>query len=964
MEHIDLQKLPDIASKEAYGLHLGNFKEKHPALTPYLKEKGVAEVSRVIFGNSPYLSDLICRYPEFYLRLFDVGFEECLEEIVDRLRELQPKSKDELMQILRVEKQKASLLIAITEITGIWPIAFTTEQLSLFADMCIFKSCEFLLRDYHEKQFIKLKDVDNPVIASGLVIIALGKLGSFELNYSSDIDLAIYYEDDKLEYLGRKTLAQFYIELAQELVKILHERTRDGYVFRVDMRLRPDPAANPLAVSLKKAEKYYFTVGQNWERAAFIKNRFICGDKRSGATFNEFMKRNVWRKSLDFETVEDIHSIKRQIDTKQGVHPDSLYGYNVKLGRGGIREIEFFAQTQQLIWGGRKHDLRERRTIDALYALVREDEVKQEVADDLVEAYTFFRMVEHRLQMVNDEQTHTLPKDKEGMESIAIFCGYKNSKEFLNALHERISKVQSHYARLFENSASLASDLPQAQGSLIFTGTENHPDTLETLEKIGFAEPERVSDIVRGWHHGRIPVTTKKRARAELTKLMPFLFGAFSKASSPAESFIRFDEFLSKLPDNSQIFALLLQNPNVLTLLAEVFGGYPEVADTLNRNPALLEYVVTAEFYNKLPEIERLQTNIDKELKHSGGSVEASIEAIKSWTNDRKFRIGIQLVRDRIKAEQVFLGLSSIAEVVLRTTVKVVTEDFEKEFGKPEGGKLAVMALGKFGSRELTFKSDLDVVFIYDFKKETAKLSASSYYIKLAGRIISAMSSITEGGRMYEVDARLRPLGEKGPLAVSVKSFDEYYNPDKEGSAWIYEYMALTRARVIAQDKKFEKKLQDMVKQKLQYKWKSATLHKEAGYILKKYHETKKQTNALDIKHPKGGLFDLEFMVRFLQLKNLHAKPELYGQSTRGAIEALHKEKVISKKDHGTISSAFILFKEAQNLIRITSEEEITPYMEKLLCEVLGFKKPSELYATLEKTKSGILGLIEKYLEN
>ena len=961
-EKIEAKNIPLPAQERLVSLHAERFTEKNPGLALKVNEAPYKDLTTSIFGNSPYLSDIIIKNAEFYFSLLDDGFEDNFDKLIDDIAGQHFESEADIMRSLREQKQKASLLIAITEITKLWDIDTTTKKLSLFADHCTFKACEFMLKDAHEKQIIKLKDPEKPMTGSGLVVIALGKLGSNELNYSSDIDLAIYYEDDKLEYLGRKSLAQFYIEFAQGLTKILSERTRDGYVFRVDMRLRPDPGSNPLAVGLKKAEKYYFTVGQNWERAAFIKNRFICGDKRSGATFNEFMKRNVWRKSLDFETIEDIHSIKRQINTKQGMHPNDLYGYNVKLGSGGIREIEFYAQTQQLIWGGRKILLRERKTSDALYALVEEGEVKKEVADELIDALVFYRMVEHRLQMVNDEQTHTLPTEKEEMQNIAVFCGFKDSEKFLKLLLEKISIVRKHYIKLFETSPSLASDLPEASGSLIFTGTENHPDTIDTLSKMGFEEPNRVSDIVRGWHHGRIPVTTKKRARAELTKLMPFLFTAFAKSSKPDESFIRFDEFLSKLPESSQIFSLLYMNPNILSLLAEIFGGYPEIAQSLSRNPSLIEYIVVSEFYNTLPDIERLEKNLERELMDAKADLDTSMEIIKAWAEDRKFRIGIQLVRDKIPAEQVFHGLSNIAETVLRATMKLLDKDMGKELSKIDGGKFAVLAYGKLGSHELTFNSDLDLVFVYDFKKESGNISASTLYIKYAGRLISLLSTVTEKGKLYEVDARLRPLGEKGPLAINIKSFDEYYNPGKEGSAWVYEYIALTRARAIALDETFEKKVQKMIKSKFAFKWNDKTLHKEASFVYEKFRASKKQKNELDIKNAEGGLFELEFMVRFLQLEYLSKFPKLYDVSTSKTIEQLHKNKVLNAAEFQKIKAAYSLYKEVQNILRITSETSVTNYTENLLCKTLGLKNSKELYKKLESTKKDIKNLFGKFV--
>jgi glutamate-ammonia-ligase adenylyltransferase len=961
-EKFDLKKIPAASSAAAAALHLEKFVEKNPQFKDINKNPVINQITDAIFGNSPFLSEIIIRNAQFYISLFESGFERSFKELMSEVKNFVAEDEESLMRFLREKRNKTSLLIAIAEITELWNIEETTQKLSEFADLVVNKTCEYILLDAHNKQVIELKDPKKPFADSGLVVISLGKLGSNELNYSSDIDLAIYYEDDKLQYKGRKTLAQFYIELAQALTKILSERTKDGYVFRVDMRLRPDPGANPLAVSLAKAEKYYFTVGQNWERAAFTRYRFICGDENSGKIFSDFMGRNVWRISLDFETIEDIHSIKRQIDTRQGLHPDNLYGYNVKLGKGGIREVEFFCQTQQLIWGGRKPKLRFGKITDALYALAKEGEIKQKVADEMEDAYLFFRMVEHRLQMVNDEQTHTLPESKEEMESIAIFCGFKNSKEFLKVLHSKMSNVRKNYSKLFETSPSLASELPEASGSLIFTGTENHPDTLDTLGKMGFADPGRVSDIVRGWHHGRYEVTQKKRARAELTKLMPHLFVAFAKSPNPDTAFSHFDEFLSKLPETSQIFSLLYIKPNVLELLAEVFGGYPEIASTLSKNPHLIEYVIEPDFHKNLPGPGALHKELGNKIKNIKNDEGKLLEVISSWANERKFRIGVQLINNNITTEKIFLNLTSIAEVVLRTVIEIAKRSIEKEYGKIEGGKFGVLCFGKFGSKELTFSSDLDIIFVYDFKKEPKNISVSSYYIKLARKIVALLSSVTSAGSLYEADTRLRPAGESGPLATYIKSLEEYYTPQKESSAWIYEYMALTRARSISLNDAFEKDLQKLVKEKLKYKWDEAVLLKEAKYIHEKYSRYKKVKNILDIKNSEGGLFDLEFLIRFLQLKNLGKYPQIYGYSTSATIEKLHKVMAITAGEYKTIKSAYATYKDVQNILRITSETNILSYTEKILCRTLEIDSAPELYKKLDDTRQQVKKLFEKHM--
>ncbi len=962
--------LPNPANQDLLKLNFGEL-EKSVSAKPELKQKLFSEVSKKIltsvFGNSPYLSSVILSFPEFFIEIIESGFENAFRKLVGEINAISLENKEKLYSDLRLYKRKFGLLIALGEITHEMSGAEAMEKLSQFADICVELSSKYLLLKFHNAKIIKLKNEVNPFEGSGLVVIAIGKLGSYELNYSSDIDISVFYEDNKIEYLGRKTPQQFYIEFAQELTDILSRRTSDGYVFRVDMRLRPDPASNPLAVSLEKAEKYYFTVGQNWERAAMIKARLICGDVESNAEFFSFMDKNVWRKSLDFETIEDIHSIKRQIDTRQGMHPDNLYGYNLKIGRGGIREIEFYVQTQQLIWGGRKPILREKKTVSVLYILLELGEIKKETADELADAYNFLRKVEHRLQMINDEQTHKLPNTRDKMEALAIFCNFDDEKEFVNELLLKIETVRSHYSKLFETSPSLASDLPDAIGSLIFTGAENHPDTIETLSKMGFYDANMVSDIVRGWHHGRYNCTMKKRSRAVLTKLMPAIISTFAKSPDPDMAFIRFDKFLSRLPEGSQIFSMLYVNPSIMELLAEVMGGYPEIAENLSRNTALLDYVLAPEFYDTLPDLEDLEDKLQNHIANIE-SLDEIIEAVKDWANDRKFRVGVQFIKNELSSEDLFLALSNIAEAVIKTLIKEVGKDFERIYGKTTGGKFACIVLGKFGSRELTFQSDLDIFFIYDFSEEeefNSNIDAATYYIRLANKIVFALSAITRTGRLYEVDLRLRPLGESGPIATSFKTFDEYYNPNKkEGSAWVWEYMTLTRARVISVNEDFQSDVSNLITKKLTHKWDSDFLQKEAGFIYKKFreHRNKKKTGKLDVKNSTGGIFDLEFMLRFLQLKNMFEYPDIYSPSTVQAIKSLGEKNVINDQELQELQKAFNLLTNVQNILRITSESKVTGYTEDVLCKITSSQNMLDLNKKLEFAMTTVKNLFNKYL--
>ena len=874
-----------------------------------------------IFGNSPYLSKIITDEIEFFQDFYKNGLDEGYLKLINQLEKdtEQASSQQEIMTILRREKRKLSLLVAMAEITEIWDFNKVTESLSNFAEICVKSTCDFLLKNAAKKGDLEINDLENPQNESGLVVLAMGKFGSNELNYSSDIDLIIFYDIERAKYTGRQSLKHFYINFTHELAKIINERTKDGYVFRVDLRLRPDPGSNPAAVSLQSAEIYYENLGQNWERAAMIKVRPVAGDPVSCERFMKFIGTYVWRRALDFESVQDIHSIKRQIDSRQAVHSESLYGYNVKLGRGGIREIEFFAQTQQLIWGGRRPVLREIKTCDALNSLVSSGELDEKTCEEMCDAYLFHRKIEHRLQMINDNQTHCLPETKEAMNELAAFMGYENADDFVMELIGTITTVKDHYAMLFNEEESLAATSSFEGGSLVFTGAENDPETLKTLEKMGFSNCEKISEAIRGWHHGRYRATRTKRARELLTKLKPALLTALCKTSYPDDAFKNIDEFLKKLPAGIQIFSLFYSNPKLLDIIAEIMGGYPHLATLLSRKPALLDYVLAPEFYESLPDTDRLKATLERSLGFAE-DMQDILEITRSWTHERIFRIGIQLIKRSIEQEEANKNLSEIAEASASALFDYVTRDFEEKYGKISGSNFAILALGKLGGKELTFESDLDLVFIYDapdnspFSDGHKQLSPSEYFTRLSRRFVSSVSSLTKEGRLYEIDLRLRPSGNDGPTAASLKAFEQYYEKD----AWPWEYLALTRGRVIASSSNdFSRYIEKSIGLILSKKHDRELLIENIALMRQKAMDKYGATYELNVKYHDGGLLDLEYISQFLQLTHSKISNLILDQNTKQAFKKLHENKIINDNDFNILTEAIVLYTKLIGNVRL-----------------------------------------------
>lgn len=538
------------------------------------------------FALSPFLRDTGDSRPAILEELLSTELTVFLSERVRRARDAWKPNEGgaalpdtEIMARLRRAKRELAFAVALADLSRHFDGRETTRWLSEFAGAAVSATIDHLLLSAHESGKLKVKDVANPSAGSGVVVLGMGKLGAFELNYSSDIDLVVFYDPQSGIIVDRDDASETFGRLLRRLIRILQERSGDGYVFRTDLRLRPDPGSTPLAIPVEAAMLYYESRGQNWERAAFIKARPVAGDIEAGEHFLKDLVPFVFRKYLDYAAIADIHSIKRQIHAHKGHGEIAVKGHNIKLGRGGIREIEFFVQTQQLIAGGRMPDLRQRATEPMLRALVKAGWIDEETADELVEAYWFLRDVEHRIQMVRDEQTHVLPETEAELKRIAYMLGFEDTAAFSKALSRVLKTVERRYAQLFEQEAKLSTET----GNLVFTGQRDDPDTLETLKKLGFQRPSDISHTIRTWHYGRYRATQSVEARERLTELTPELLRVFGESRRADEALLRFDNFISGLPAGIQLFSLLGNNPGLLSLIVNVMSSAQGLPKSLPR---------------------------------------------------------------------------------------------------------------------------------------------------------------------------------------------------------------------------------------------------------------------------------------------------------------------------------------------------------------------------------------------
>ena len=922
-----------------------------------------------LFACSPYLTRLLLRDQIVAARILIGGPSAVLDQVMAGLDALDPITSKtaELMTALRAAKRHAALAIAVADTLGAWDLEPVVLGLSDLADRAIAISWRHALADQHRRGKLPGADPTDPLLESGLICLAMGKLGARELNYSSDIDLVVFYDDESPLYREVDELQRAFVQATRLVVKLLEERTADGYVFRTDLRLRPDAGATPLAVSTSAAENYYESLGQNWERAAYIRARPVGCDMAAAAQFLERMRPFIWRRHLDFAAIRDIHAIKRQIVAHRGGAEIAVEGHNLKLGRGGIREIEFFVQTQQLIWGGRDAHLREPRTADAMNALVAAGRVEPGVAEVLMEAYAYLRRIEHRLQMVADAQTHDMPDTAEGMSRIAGFLGLAKVDDLRRDLLSHLSIVAEHYGALFEEDAPLTA-LGEVDGSLVFTGVENDPETLRTLERMGFADPAAVSERIRVWHHGRYRATRSERARQLLTDLGPALLTAFAATAQPDDAFRRFDRFLEAVPAGVQLFSLILANPPLLGVIADIMGMAPTLAAHLGMNPALFEGVLTHDIAVGLPGSDDLAVELEEELRLEH-SYEEVLDTARRWINDRRFQVGVQVLRGQIDTRRSGRTMSDIVDAAIQCLLPRVEEEFARRHGRMPGTSvpaLAVLAMGKFGGRELSAGSDLDLVFLHDGPLDRESdgekpLGGNHYFIRLSQRLIAALTTKTAAGGLFEVDMRLRPSGNKGPVAASLEGFRKYHAE----SSWTWEHMALTRGRVIAGAPELAERIRGEIQTVLCQPREPEVLRASVADMRQRMAAGHVATSPWQLKHWRGGLVDAEFIVQFLQLRHAHDHPEVIEGNTAMACAKLAAIGALSEQDADALASAVRLYRDVQGLLRLTVDDAFDPgrapkSLKDKMAQIGGTADFPTLEARIEETGAKVLGMFER----
>ncbi|MEP5632121.1 MAG: glutamine-synthetase adenylyltransferase [Tateyamaria sp.] len=827
---------------------------------------------------SPYLTKLIAQeaawLPEA-LQDADAAMKDALAPPVGDLAALRP--------ALRQAKRRVALLSGLADLGGAWSLEQVTGALTRLADM----ACDTALKAAIAQQ-VKRGKLPGPDV--GLFVLAMGKMGAFELNYSSDVDLICLFDETRHAPEDHALIRKACVRAVQDMSAALNDHTGDGYVFRTDLRLRPDPAVTPVVVSTGAAERYYESVGRTWERAAYIKARVCAGDIAAGTAFLDDMRPFVWRRHLDFAAVQDAHDMRLAIRAHKGTGgPITLPGHNMKLGRGGIREIEFFTQTRQLISGGRDTDLRVRGTVQGLAQLADKGWVKPEVATELSDHYRFHRTVEHRVQMVRDAQTHALPVSEDEFDRLAAMmdCDRTDLEAELTA---RLSAVHTETEGFFAPSTAA-------------------PETPS------FEIDEATQARWRGY-----PALRSERGAAVFDRIEPVLLARLGAASKPQEAISAFDGFLAGLPAGVQLFSLFEANPQLVDLLVDIVATSPALAHYLSRNASVLDAVIGGSFFAPWPGQDALAQEATARMA-AEPDYEARLDAIRLWKKEWHFRIGVHHLRNLTDAAEAGQQYSDLARAALVALWPEVQHEFGRRFGPPPGRGATILAMGSLGAGLLTPQSDLDIIVIYDpdgAETSTGEkpLSVRPYYTRLTQALITAITAQTAQGRLYEVDMRLRPSGNQGPVATSWLAYQSY----QMNEAWLWEHLAVVRAVCVAGPSDLSQHITDFRAKVLACPRVKSDVLSELATMRARIAAAKPPTGIWDAKIGPGRMQDIELLSQTGTVLTPGHK-----QSVAGGLAACVAVGVLDDAGAQVLNDAYAMLWAVQMAARLLSTGAVGP---------------------------------------
>ena len=794
-------------------------------------------------------------------------------------------------------------------------------------------------------------------------ILALGKLGSHELNYSSDVDLIVITLPGQAEDAGEdgdREQGEF-IRMTRRLVSILSQPTADGVGWRVDLRLRPDPGATPVAIRLDAALSYYESFARTWERSAFIRSRAIAGNRAEGEAFLEALAPFIWRRSLDFTVLEDMRVMLR----REGRGGD-LLGFNIKNGIGGIRGVEFFVHVQQLIAGGREPALRVRRTVEALDALAAGGWITGGQAGRLASAYREWRRLEHRLQMVGDGQTHQLPKLAEAMDSFAALCGHPDADSLRRAVTALGDQVVADTADLVQR---IGTSEEAVDGDPLVKWLEDQDqheeEVLEALREMGFRHPENILPVCQGWMAGRIPALASERTRGIMARLLPKLLAQFAEHEHPDTLFSHFSQLLDGLPTGLQLLSLLQSNTDLAATILTVFATVPKQSATLIRHPEVLDSMMYNTFWDAGHDWGERHRQLAEALER-GRDYEDRLDILRRVRREWEFQTATHILTRAIDTEQAGEDLTRIAEISLQAVIPHVAGHMRDLHGAVGGGGISVLALGRLGAGNMTVESDLDLIFVYDADEDSQSdgprpVAGRVWYPRFGQQIISALTASTSEGRCYAVDMRLRPSGNAGPAAVQADGFRQY----QEEKAWLWEHMALIKARQVGgfRHDALVPGIEAAIDAALGKPREAATIRAEVADMRGKLAAAHPPQSPFDLRHRAGGLMDADFLAQMLQLMPEADGIRRIGQASK-AFPALAGKGLLEAGEAERLAEAATTLNALHQWMRLTGAGfEESGSLPRPLQDAFGVATPAGLEALIDKAAGTVEAALSRELD-
>jgi glutamate-ammonia-ligase adenylyltransferase len=908
-----------------------------------------------VLGASPFLTNILCRRPELLETLFrHKGIDQAKDEnsLIEELRGAipEPIPLEELQRRLRLFKQQEILRIATRDLCGMADLAATAGELAALAAASLqgaYEVCDSHLRREFGTPLVAA-EAEEPAGEAEFTVLGMGKLGGRELNFSSDIDLIFCYSSDQGETSGvpdtsgricnRIPLHQYFVKLAELINKAISQVTAEGFVFRVDLRLRPEGRSGEIANSLLSTEFYYENWGQSWERSAMLKARPVAGSLELGHRLLKNLEPFIYRKYLDYTMIEDLKVMKQKID--RNLTREREGELNLKLGRGGIREIEFFIQAMQLVHAGKHPPLREKNSLRALTLLQSEGLIDADTYAILSQAYIFLRNVEHRIQVVQERQTHNLPTDPIELDRLGRRCGFADGAGFQKVLEDYRRNVTGIYHDLFYTSEEEAGAEVPAEIAWLFDPAAEADSVKDALEERGFGDPDRAYDNLLTLRDGPPHQRLSLQTRRHLERIAPLLLQEVIDSPAPDMAFANIERFLGALRARATFFALLAENRWIIKLLVSLFGTSQFLSRGFIQHPEILDALVSGSQTQKIKNRAELLENLEKLLQQATG-YEEQLDVLRRFRNEEFLRIALNDLQGGLSVRENNEQLSLLAEVCLEKARQMARQALLPRYGLPccrtaageeHEAAFAIVGMDKLGGREITYHSALDIIFIYEDEGQTRPapetgaesfrpLSNQEYFARLAQRIISILSLMTREGIVYPIDTRLRPSGSRGPLVTSLAGFRGYH----EQSTQLWERQALIRARVVCGPEDFARRITELNEEIVYARPLPADHRREIHRLRQRLEEgaDRGDQTRFNISTGRGGLLDVEFLVQYLQLLHGRDNPGLRGANTFAALKALRRENLLQNEEYTILASGYQFLRRLENRLRLVHDQSI-----------------------------------------